>query len=51
MVPLGDEVQVEVIKDRCMVCIERTIGSEITFGAPDGTLRRCGSGGISVLSL
>jgi hypothetical protein len=26
-------------QDRCMVCAERTIGSEIVLDAPDGTLR------------
>ena len=25
-------------RDRCMVCVERTIGSEIILGAPDRTL-------------
>ena len=25
--------------DRCMVCVERTIGSEIILDAPDGTPR------------
>ena len=50
MVPLGDEAQVEahfglsdivliLMQDRCMVCVERTIGSEIILDAPDGTPR------------
>jgi hypothetical protein len=26
-----------LIPDRCMVCAERTVGSEIILGAPDGT--------------
>ena len=50
MVPLGDEAQVEVrfglldmvlilTQDRCMVCVECTIGSEIVLDAPDGTPR------------
>jgi hypothetical protein len=39
MVPLGDEAQVEVIQDRCMVCIERTIGLKIILDAHDGTPR------------
>jgi hypothetical protein len=47
----SDEVQVEVIQDTCTVCIEHTIGSKIALGIPDGTLRRCESYGISVLSL
>ena len=49
MVPLGDEAQVEarfglsdieliLTQDSCMVCIERTIGSEIMLDAPDGIL-------------
>jgi hypothetical protein len=29
MVPLGDEAQLEVIKDRCAVCVKHTIGLEI----------------------
>jgi hypothetical protein len=51
MVPPGDEAQVEVLQDRCTVCIEHTIGLKITLDAPDGTLRRCWSCGISFLSL
>ena len=50
MVPLGEEAQVEarfglsdieliLMQDRCTVCIERTIGSEIILDAPDGTPR------------
>ena len=50
MVPLGDEAQVEahfglsdilliLRQDRCTVCVERTIGSEIVLDAPDGTPR------------
>ena len=50
MVPLGDEAQVEahfglsdteliLTQDRCTVCIERTIGSEIILDAPDVTPR------------
>ena len=49
MVPLGDEAQVEapfglsdivliLTQDRCTAYVERTIGSEITLDAPDGTL-------------
>jgi len=33
--PFGDSANLDV--DRCMVCAERTIGSEIVFDAPDGT--------------
>ena len=49
MVPLGEEAQVEacfglsdieliLTQDRCTVCVERTIGSEIVLDAPDGIL-------------
>ena len=51
MVLLCDEAQVEYLvsvylekvliltQDRCVVCAERTIGSEIILDAPDGTPR------------
>jgi hypothetical protein len=39
MVPLGDEAQVEVTQGGYMVCVEHTIGSEISLDAPDRTLR------------
>ena len=50
MVLLGDEAQLEgsfapfgdsanLTQDRCTVCAERTIGSEIILDAPDGTPR------------
>ena len=50
MVPLGDEAQVEarfglsdivliLTQDRCTVCVECTIGSEIVLEAPEGTAR------------
>ena len=50
MVHLGDEAQVVahfspfgydviLMQDRCTVCTERTIGSEIILDAPDGTPR------------
>ena len=53
MVLLGDEAKVEahfglfgdsanLDTDRCMVCAEHTIGSEIILGTPDGTLRDAG---------
>ena len=49
MVPLGDEARVEarfslsnieliLTQVRCMVCVERTIGSEIILDAPDEIL-------------
>ena len=49
MVLLGDEAHVEylisvnleivliLMQDRCTVCVDRTIGSEIILDAPDGT--------------
>ena len=48
MVLLDDKAQVELVlvrlevvriltPDSCMVCAERTIGSEIILDAPDGT--------------
>ena len=50
MVPLGDVAQVEarfalsdielmLTQDRCKVCVERTVGSEIILDSPDGTPR------------
>ena len=50
MVYLGDDAQVEarfvlsdivliLTQDRCMVCVERTIGLEIVLDNPDGTPR------------
>ena len=53
MLPLGDEAQVEarfglsnivliLMQDRCTVCVERTIGSEIILDAPDGILADVG---------
>ena len=50
MVPLGDEAQVEarfglfgesanLMQDRCTVCVEHIIGSEIVLDGPDGTPR------------
>ena len=50
MVLLGDEAQLKIIsvhleivviltQDRCTVCAERTIGSEIILDAPYGTPR------------
>ena len=48
MVLLGDEAEVEahcdlfgdcanLDADRCLVCAERTLGSEITLDVPNGT--------------
>ena len=62
MVPLGDEAQVEarfglsdilqiLTQDRSTVCMKHTIGSKIILDAPDGTPRRRGTCGISLLSI
>jgi hypothetical protein len=45
------EIVLILTQDRCMVCVKRTIGSEIILEAPCGTLRWHGSCGISLLSL
>jgi hypothetical protein len=34
------------VQDRCTVCAERTIGSEIVLDTPDGTATRCLFGDI-----
>ena len=58
MVLLGDEAQLEahfgpfrdsanLDVDRCTVCTERTIGSEIVLDAPDG-IPRCNTSGVSL---
>ena len=31
------EIVLILAQDRCMVCVERTIGSEIVLDTPDGT--------------
>ena len=36
------EMVLMLVQDRCMVCAERTIGSEIILNAPDGILRDVG---------
>ena len=33
------EKVLELVQDRCTVCAERTIGSDIVLDAPDGTPR------------
>ena len=33
------EIVLVLVLDMCMVCVERTIGSEIVLDAPDGTPR------------
>ena len=53
MIPLGDEAHMEahfglsdivliLMQDRCTVCVEHTIGSEIILDAPNGTPRDVG---------
>ena len=37
------EVVLILTQDRCTVCVERTIGTEVALDAPDGTPRRHGS--------
>jgi hypothetical protein len=39
------EIVLLLIHDWCMVCVERTVGSEIVLEAPDGTPRLRGSCG------
>ena len=39
------------VQDWCMVCVKRTIGSEIVLDTPDGTPRGRGSSGISFRSV
>ena len=39
LVSLDLEIVLILTQDRCMVCAERTIGSEIILDAPDGTPR------------
>ena len=33
------EMLLVLMKDRCMVCVKRTIGSDIVLDAPDGNPR------------
>ena len=39
LVSVLSEIVLILMEDRCIVCVERTIGSEIIFDAPDGTPR------------
>ena len=38
--PISDRLEIVfvLVQDRCMVCVKRTIGSEIILDAPDGIL-------------
>jgi hypothetical protein len=50
-----DSVRLKIVlilmQDRCMVCVERTVGLEIILDTPDGTTRCHGSCGILFLSI
>ena len=39
LISVLSEIVLILTEDRCTVCVERTIGSEIIFDAPDGTTR------------
>ena len=39
LVSIRLEIVLVLVQDRCMVCAERTIGSETVLDAPDGTPR------------
>ena len=39
LVSVLSEIVLILTEDRCTVCVEHTIGSEIIFDAPDGTPR------------
>ena len=39
LVSLNLEIVLILTQDRCPVCAERTVGSEIILEAPDGTAR------------
>ena len=45
------EMVLVLVQDRCMVCFERTIGSEMVLDAPNGTPRRRSSTGSSLQSV
>ena len=45
------EIVLLLVQDRCTVCAEHSIGSEIVLDAPDGTPRCRGSSVISLLSV
>jgi hypothetical protein len=44
LVSLHLEIVLILMQDRCMVCAEYTIGSEIILDAPDGVLGDVGHG-------
>jgi hypothetical protein len=45
------EIVLFLVEDRCTVCVERTIGSEIILDVPDGIPWRHGPCGISFRSV
>ena len=45
------EMVLVFVQDRCTVCFERTIGSEMVLDAPNGTPRRRSSTGSSLRSV
>jgi hypothetical protein len=38
LVSVLSDIVLILMQDRCMVCVECTIGSKIILGTPDGTL-------------
>jgi hypothetical protein len=45
------EIVLNLTQDRCTVCAERSVVSEIVLVAPDGTPRRRGLSGSSIYSI
>ena len=45
------EIVLIMTEDRCTVCVERTISSEIVLDTPDGTPRLRGSSGSDFESI
>ena len=43
LISLRLDIVLVLVQDWCMVCAERTIGSEIILAAPDGTPRDVGT--------
>ena len=39
LVSVLSEIVLILTQDRCMVCVERTVGLDVNLDAPDGTLR------------
>ena len=39
LVSVLSDIGLILTQDRCTVCVERTIGSEMVLDAPDGTIR------------